>query len=139
MLDRLRWRLRGNKVPELRLTFGMTCVSSSLLNKLNTSYIFIQFGMLLTLIIALAAGTPSELKNSASFVFADFENTSYGWNNGWAVIITVAFCMGSDVIGIVTSPLGQPLAQIASIALGRMAVLHFWYSCGLVRFAIARF
>jgi hypothetical protein len=25
---------------------------------------------------------------------------------GWAVIITIAFRMGSDVIGVVTSPLG---------------------------------
>jgi hypothetical protein len=70
------------------LTFGMTCVSSELLNKLNMSYIFIQFAMLLALIIALAAGTPSELKNSASFVFTDFENTSYGWNNGWAFMLS---------------------------------------------------
>ena len=70
------------------LTFGMTCVSSELLNKLNMSYIFIQFAMLLALIIALASGTPSELKNSASFVFTNFENTSYGWNNGWAFMLS---------------------------------------------------
>jgi amino acid transporter len=177
------------------LTFAMTCVSSEALNKLNMCYIFIQFGMLLALIIALAAGTPSELKNSASFVFADFENTSYGWNNGWAfmlsfltpvwvvsgfessatiaeeasnaaravpfamlsslvtatvtgwaVIITIAFCMGTDVIGIVTSPLGQPLAQIAFNSLGKngsIAILVFlWFSsicnCSILMVAASR-
>jgi hypothetical protein len=62
------------------LTFGMTCVSTKLLNKLNAFYIFLQFAMLLALIIGLAAGTPSELKNSASFVFGDFENTGF-WPN----------------------------------------------------------
>jgi amino acid transporter len=177
------------------LTFGMTCVSSELLNKLNMSYIFIQFAMLLALIIALAAGTPSELKNSASFVFADFENTSYGWNNGWAfllsfltpvwvvsgfessatiaeeasnaakavpfamvsslvtamvtgwaVIITIAFCMGNDVIAVVTSPLGQPFAQIAFNSLGKngsIALLVFlWFSsicnCSILMVAASR-
>jgi amino acid transporter len=177
------------------LTFGMTCVPTSLLNKLNMSYIFIQFGMLLALIIALAAGTPSELKNSASFVFSDFQNTGYwtssGWSfmlsfltpvwvvsgfessatiaeeasnaakavpfamlsslataavTGWAVIITIAFCMGTDVIGIVTSPLGQPLAQITFNSLGKngsIALLVFlWLSsicnCSILMVAASR-
>src|ERR1700710_2232539 len=69
------------------LTFGMTCVSSETLHKLNMTYIFVQFGMLLALIIALAAGTPSELKNSASYVFSDFENTGFWTNNGWAFMM----------------------------------------------------
>jgi amino acid transporter len=177
------------------LTFGMTCVPTSLLNKLNMSYIFIQFGMLLALIIALAAGTPSELKNSTSFVFSDFQNTGYwtsnGWSfmlsfltpvwvvsgfessatiaeeasnaakavpfamfsslvtaavTGWAVIITIAFCMGTDVISIVTSPLGQPLAQIAFNSLGKngsIALLVFlWLSsicnCSILMVAASR-
>lgn len=150
------------------LTFGMTCVNSNTLHKLNMAYIFIQFAMLLGLIIALAAGTPSELKNSASFVFTDFENTGFwksdGWAfmmcfltpvwvvsgfessatiaeeaanaakavpfamvsslvtaaiTGWGVIITIAFCMGPDVIAIVESDLGQPLAQVAFNSLGK--------------------
>ena len=63
----------GMFVATTLLTFGMTCVSSNLLNKLNISYICIQFAMLLALIIALAAGTPNDLKNTASVVFADFE------------------------------------------------------------------
>lgn len=59
------------------LTFGMTCVSSKVLSQLNTFYIFVQFIMIVVTIIALAAGTPSEYKNSASFVFGDFVNTGF--------------------------------------------------------------
>jgi hypothetical protein len=59
------------------LTFCMTCVSSKVLTQLNTFYIFLQFAVMLGLIVALAAATPSEYKNSASFVFADFENTGF--------------------------------------------------------------
>jgi amino acid transporter len=177
------------------LTFGMTCVSSALLSKLNMCYIVLQFAMLLALIIALAAGTPSELKNSAHFVFADFENTGFWTNNGWAfmmsfltpvwvvsgfessatiaeeasnaatavpfamisslvtglltgwaVIISIAFCMGPDVISIVTTPLGQPLAQIVLNALGpngAIAILVFlWFSsicnCSILMVAASR-
>ncbi|KUJ15860.1 amino acid transporter [Mollisia scopiformis] len=177
------------------LTFGMTCVSSATMSKLNFSYIIVQFCMLLALIIALAAGTPSEFKNSASFVFSDFENTGFWTNNGWAfmlsfltpvwvvsgfessatiaeeasnaaravpfamvsslltalvtgwgVIITIAFCMGTDVVGIVTTPLGQPLAQIAFNSLGKkgsIALLVFlWGSsvcnCSILMVAASR-
>lgn len=62
------------------LTFGMTCVPSKTMSRLNFSYIFVQFAMLLALIISLAAATPKELKNSASFVFVDLQNTGY-WTN----------------------------------------------------------
>ena len=177
------------------LTFAMTCVSSKLLNKLNFCYIIVQFAMLLAVIIALAAGTPKELKNSASFVFADFVNTGFWTNNGWAfmmsfltpvwvvsgfessatlaeeasnaakavpfamvsslvtggitgwaVLITIAFCMGTDVIDIVTSPLGQPFAQIAFNSLGKngsIALLVFlWFSsicnCSILMVAASR-
>lgn len=177
------------------LTFGMTCVPSQTLSRLNMFYIFLQFAMLFALIVTLAAGTPSELKNSASFVFADFENTGFWTNNGWAfmlsfltpvwvvsgfesaatlaeeasnaakavpfamvsslitaaitgwaVIITIAFCMGPDVVAIVASPLGQPLAQIAFNSLGKngsVALLVFlWISsvanCSILMVAASR-
>lgn len=150
------------------LTFGMTCVPTAVLNKLNFTYIIVQLAMLLAIIIALAAGTPKELKNDAKFVFGTFENTGFwpdnGWAfmlsfltpvwvvsgfessatiaeeasnaakavpfamlsslvtaaiTGWAVIITIAFCMGSDIASLLASPLGQPLAQIAFNSLGK--------------------
>lgn len=170
------------------LTFLMTCVSSKTMSTLNFCYIIVQFCMLFALIIALAAATPSELKNSAHFVFSDFENTGFWTNNGWAfmlsfltpvwvvsgfessatiaeeasnaaravpfamvsslvtalitgwgVIITIAFCMGTDVIGIVTSPLGQPLAQIAFNSLGKngsIALLVFLWAASVCNCSI---
>lgn len=177
------------------LTFCMTCVSSKTMSKLNFAYIIVQFCMLFALIIALAAGTPKEYKNSASFVFGDFQNTGFWTNNGWAfmlsfltpvwvvsgfessatiaeeasnaakavpfamvsslvtalitgwgVIITIAFCMGPDVVGIVTTPLGQPLAQIAFNSLGQkgsIALLVFlWFAsvcnCSILMVAASR-
>jgi amino acid transporter len=65
---------------------------------------------------------------------------------GWAVIITIAFCMGNDVIAVVTSPLGQPLAQIAFNSLGKngsIALLVFlWFSsicnCSILMVAASR-
>lgn len=185
----------GMFVASSILTFCMTCVSSNLLNKLNIFYIGVQFAMLLAVIVALAAGTPSEYKNSASFVFTDFENTGFWTNNGWAfmlsfltpvwvvsgfessatiaeeasnaakavpfamisslvtatitgwaVIITIAFCMGSDVISLVESSLGQPFAQIAFNSLGKngsIALLVFlWFSsicnCSILMVAASR-
>lgn len=185
----------GMFVATIGLTFAMTCVSSSLLSKLNFTYIIVQLVMLLALIIALAAGTPNELKNSAAFVFTDFENTGF-WTNGgwafmmslltpvwvvsgfessatiaeeasnaakavpfamvssllvatvtgWAVIITIAFCMGPDVVSLVTSSLGQPMAQIAFNSLGKngsIALLVFlWFSsicnCSILMVAASR-
>ncbi|KAH8592740.1 amino acid permease-domain-containing protein [Bisporella sp. PMI_857] len=177
------------------LTFLMTCVTTETLHKLNMSYIFIQLAMLLSFIIAFAAGTPSELKNSSSFVFSEFQNTGFWKNDGWAfmmcfltpvwvvsgfesaaaiaeeasnaakavpfamvsslvtalvtgwgVIVTIAFCMGSDVIAIVETELGQPLAQIAFNSLGKkgsVAILVFlWASsicnCSILMVAASR-
>jgi len=65
---------------------------------------------------------------------------------GWAVMIAIAFCMGSDVISIVTTPLGQPLAQIAYNSLGQkgsIALLVFlWFSsicnCSILMVAASR-
>jgi hypothetical protein len=70
----------GMFVATIFLTFGMTSVSSLVLSRLNLFYIYLQFAMLLALIIALAAATPSELKNTGSFVFTDFQNTGF-WPN----------------------------------------------------------
>lgn len=67
----------GMFVATTLLTFGMTCVPSKLMSRLNFSYIIIQFAMLLALIVSLAAATPKELKNTSSFVFGDLQNTGF--------------------------------------------------------------
>lgn len=70
----------GMFAATILLTFVMTCVPSKLLSQLNTFYIFFQFAMVLATIISLAAATPSGYKNSASYVFSNFENTGF-WPN----------------------------------------------------------
>jgi len=67
----------GMYVATILLTFAMTTVSSLVLSRLNTAYIYFQTIMVLVTIIALAAGTPAELKNTGSFVFSDFMNTGF--------------------------------------------------------------
>lgn len=71
------------------LTFGMTVVPTKVLSRLNTIYIGFQLIMVLVVIIALAAGTPSEFKNDASFVFGDFVNTGFWPDNGWAFMLSL--------------------------------------------------
>ena len=68
------------------LTLGMTTVSSLVLSRLNLAFIYFQTIMVLVTIIALAACTPSELKNTASFVFSDFLNTGF-WPNEYVFLI----------------------------------------------------
>ncbi|RKF79408.1 putative amino-acid permease C11D3.08c [Golovinomyces cichoracearum] len=177
------------------ITYGMTCVRTAVLNRLNLFYLFLQLGMLTAFILSLAIVTPPELKNTASFVFLEFENTGSWTNNGWAfmmafltpvwvvsgfessatiaeeasnaakavpfamvsslvtatftgwaLILTIAFCMGTDVIGVVTSPLGQPLAQIALNSLGKSGsialLILLWISsicnCSILMVAASR-
>ena len=88
-----------------------------------------------------------EASNAAKAVpFAMVSSLVTATITGWAVIITIAFCMGSDVIGVVTSPLGQPLAQIAFNSLGKsgsIALLVFlWFSsicnCSILMVAASR-
>src|ERR1700712_3769692 len=67
-----------------------------------------------------SATIAEEASNAAKAVpFAMVSSLVTGMITGWAVIITIAFCMGSDAIAIVTSPLGQPLAQIVFNSFGK--------------------
>lgn len=75
----------GMFVATTLLTFGMTCVSSNVLAKLNHSYIWLQFAVCLALIISLAAATPKSEMNTASFVFKDFQNTG-AWTNKFVIL-----------------------------------------------------
>ena len=64
---------------------------------------------------------------------------------GVAVNVTLAFCMGQDLEGIMSSSLGQPMAQIFFNSFGKEGTLAMWsfiiiaqYMMGssLVRFAV---
>ena len=70
------------------VTSAMTSFPARILAKLNNFYVFYQGSLCVALILSLAIATPSEYRNSANFVFVDFQNTGYWMNNGWA------WCLG---------------------------------------------
>jgi len=45
---------------------------------------------------------------------------------GWAVNVTLAFCMGQDLEGIMNSSFGQPMAQIFFNSFGQKGTLVMW-------------
>lgn len=65
------------------ITSALTSFSSRHLAKLNNFYVFYQGSLCVALILAMAIATPSKYRNSAKFVFIDFQNTGYWTNNGW--------------------------------------------------------
>ncbi|KAG1901917.1 amino acid/polyamine transporter I [Suillus fuscotomentosus] len=46
---------------------------------------------------------------------------------GWGINISLAFCMGTDIISVLNSPLGQPMAQILFNSLGQKKALALWW------------
>lgn len=45
---------------------------------------------------------------------------------GWGINVSLAFCMGTDLNAILTSPIGQPMAQILYNSLGKSGALALW-------------
>ncbi|KAI0258155.1 amino acid/polyamine transporter I [Gloeopeniophorella convolvens] len=45
---------------------------------------------------------------------------------GWAINVTLAFCMGQDLQGLMDSDLGQPMAQIFFNSFGKKGTLAIW-------------
>ncbi|KAI0049724.1 amino acid transporter [Auriscalpium vulgare] len=45
---------------------------------------------------------------------------------GWAINVSLAFCMGTDLQGLMDSPIGQPMAQIFFNAFGQKGTLAVW-------------
>ncbi|KAG2072013.1 amino acid transporter [Suillus decipiens] len=45
---------------------------------------------------------------------------------GWAINVSLAFCMGTNVNSLLTSPVGQPMAQIFFNSFGRNGTLALW-------------
>ncbi|CAF3924510.1 unnamed protein product [Adineta steineri] len=89
----------GNYVPNKYHDYGvyvgfciitsvMICFSSKILAKINEFYVFYQGLLCVALILAVVIATPSTYRNSAAFVFIDFQNTGDWKNNGWA------WCLG---------------------------------------------
>lgn len=45
---------------------------------------------------------------------------------GWAINVTLAFCMGTDIGYLLSSPIGQPMAQIFFNSFGQKGTLALW-------------
>ncbi|OJA10264.1 hypothetical protein AZE42_08922 [Rhizopogon vesiculosus] len=56
---------------------------------------------------------------------------------GWGINLTLAFCMGTDLSGILNSPIGQPMAQILYNSLGQDGALAVWYLVIIVQYIVA--
>ncbi|KIM81914.1 hypothetical protein PILCRDRAFT_820783 [Piloderma croceum F 1598] len=53
---------------------------------------------------------------------------------GWAINMSLAFCMGTDIDGLLDSPIGQPMAQIFFNSFGQNATLALWSFVVLVQY-----
>ncbi|KIJ63944.1 hypothetical protein HYDPIDRAFT_91196 [Hydnomerulius pinastri MD-312] len=53
---------------------------------------------------------------------------------GWAINVSLAFCMGTDLAGILNSPVGQPMAQIFLNSFGKTWTLVLWSLVVLVQY-----
>ncbi|KAG6906845.1 hypothetical protein DXG01_011724 [Tephrocybe rancida] len=113
----------------------------------------------LAVIIALPAATPSEFKNTAKFALWDFTNCSFDssvhiseeasnaatavpWAItlavaiagivGWAINMSLAFCMGTDLEALYNSD--QPMALIFTQSFGDKGTLAIWAIVVIVQF-----
>ena len=59
------------------ITCAITSLSSRILAKLNDFYVVYQGSLCLALILVMSIATPREYRNSAKFVFVDFQNIGY--------------------------------------------------------------
>ncbi|KAL0952585.1 hypothetical protein HGRIS_006841 [Hohenbuehelia grisea] len=53
---------------------------------------------------------------------------------GWAINVSLAFCMGTDLEAILDSPIGQPMAQIFFNSFGERGTLGIWAIVVLVQY-----
>ncbi|KAK6332281.1 GABA-specific high-affinity permease [Orbilia brochopaga] len=71
------------------LCFGITCVPSATLARLNHVYIWLQLAVAVAVIVALPAASLKSRINSATFVFTEFQNTGFWTNDGWAFMLAL--------------------------------------------------
>lgn len=53
---------------------------------------------------------------------------------GWAINVSLAFCMGSNVDALLSSNIGQPMAQIFFQSFGKNGTLAFWAIVVIVQY-----
>jgi hypothetical protein len=62
------------------------CSITRVLARMQNIFVLANFAIIIATIAALPATTPVDERNSANFIFTDWENTT-GWVNGFAFII----------------------------------------------------
>jgi len=65
------------------------CLGSTItriLARMQNVFVFANFAIIIATFVALPAATPKDERNSASFIFGDWENVN-GWVNGFAFIL----------------------------------------------------
>ncbi|KAG1718840.1 amino acid permease-domain-containing protein [Suillus lakei] len=53
---------------------------------------------------------------------------------GWAINVSLTFCMGTDMDSLLSSPIGQPMAQIFFNSFGQTGTLALWSFVVLVQY-----
>ncbi|KAG1744390.1 amino acid permease-domain-containing protein [Suillus lakei] len=53
---------------------------------------------------------------------------------GWGINVSLAFCMGTDIDSLLSSPIGQPMAQIFFNSFGQTGTLALWSFVVLVQY-----
>ncbi|KAG1809736.1 amino acid/polyamine transporter I [Suillus variegatus] len=122
-------------------------LGTKVLARLQRLFTLVNACLCFIIIIALPIATPPDYRNSANFALGEFTNWGYDasvhmseeasnaataipWAIsaflGLGINISLAFCMGTDVSGVLDSPLGQPMAQILFNSLGQQKALAIW-------------
>ncbi|KAH7912918.1 amino acid/polyamine transporter I [Hygrophoropsis aurantiaca] len=77
-----------------------------------------------------------EASNAATAVpWAIVSSVSVAGILGWAISLSIVFCMGTDLESLINSPIGQPMAQIFFNSFGQKGALVIWAMIVLVQCA----
>ncbi|GAB7353949.1 hypothetical protein MBLNU459_g4550t1 [Dothideomycetes sp. NU459] len=135
---------------------------SKVMGKLQTVFVIMNFILIFATIIALPIGRASE-RNSRGYMFGETANLTSGfdsavhiseeasnakvavscgilfsigscWLFGWIITIVIAACMTTDLESILSSPFGQPMAQIYYDAIGKNGTLGLMSLLMIVQF-----
>ncbi|KAK0217681.1 hypothetical protein EDD85DRAFT_797906 [Armillaria nabsnona] len=131
-------------------------LATKVLARIQPLYVLLTTGVFFAFIIALPIATPSEYKNTAKYALGHFENVSdYSDGFAFilsflapcwticessrvsftshishrdipAVVICLAFNMGTDLVALLSSPIEQPMAAILANSLGTGGTIAFW-------------
>ncbi|KAL0954677.1 hypothetical protein HGRIS_003626 [Hohenbuehelia grisea] len=76
-----------------------------------------------------------EARNANTAVpWACISATGFGCILGWAINVAMAFNMGTDLVDIVSNPIGQPMATILFNSFGKRGTLAIWSFIIMVQF-----